>query len=105
LIKCMDGYLPKSDSNISERLKKEIQELIDQLEKGLLGENSIESLVLSHLKRILAVMAGSDKDKSAGVLISDLRQFWLDSVPWCSELSKNIEKLIIMYGESGGRVD
>jgi len=55
--------------------------------------------VLSHLKRILNVMDGSDKDKSVGVLISDLRQFWLDSVPWCSELSKDIEKLIIMVDD------
>ena len=78
-----------------ERLKKEIYELIDKLEKGLYSENSIEALVLSHLKRILNVMDGS-KDKSVGVLISDLRQFWLDSIPWCSELSKDIEKLIIM---------
>ena len=82
-----------------ERLKKEIYELIDKLEKGLYSENSIEALVLSHLKRILNVMDGSDKDKSVGVLISDLRQFWLDSVPWCSELSKDIEKLIIMVDE------
>jgi len=82
-----------------ERLKKEIYELIDKLEKGLYSENSIEALVLSHLKRILNVMDGSDKDKSVGVLISDLRQFWLDSVPWCSELSKDIEKLIIMVDD------
>jgi hypothetical protein len=79
-----------------ERLKKEIDELIDKLEKGLFSENSIEALVLSHLNRILSVMDGSGKDKPVGVLISDLRQFWLDSVPWCSELSKDIEKLIIM---------
>ncbi len=83
-----------------ERLIKEIQELIDKLEKGLFSENSIESLVLSHLKRILNVAGGgSDKDKSVGALIDDLRQFWLDSVPWCSELSKDIEKLIIIYSD------
>ncbi len=85
-----------------ERLVKEIHELIDKLEKGLFSENSIESLVLSHLKRILYASGESDKDKSIGVLIDDLRQFWLDSVPWCSELSKDIEKLIIMYSD---RVD
>lgn len=88
-----------------ERLKKEIYELIDKLEKGLYSENSIEVLVLSHLNRISNVMDGSDKNKSVSVLLSDLRQFWLNSVPWCSELSKDIEKLIIMVDdlvEEGG---
>jgi hypothetical protein len=85
-----------------ERLKKEIFELTDKLEKGLFSENSVEALVLSHLNRILNVMDGSAKDKSAGVLLSDLRQFWLDSVPWCSELSKDIEKLIILVDDLVG---
>jgi len=83
-----------------ERLKTEIYELIDTLEKGLFSENSIETLVLSHLKRILNVMdGGPDKSKSTGVLLADLRQFWLDSIPWCSELSKDVEKLIIKFGD------
>ncbi len=86
-----------------ERLKKEIHELGDKLEKGLFSENSIESLVLSHLNRILNVIggAGAGKDKPVEVLLDDLRQFWLDSVPWCSELSKDIEKLIIMVDDLG----
>jgi len=83
-----------------ERLITEIYELVDKLEKGLFSENSIEALVLSHLKRILNAMGGaSGKDKPIGVLIDDLRQFWLDSIPWCSELSKDVEKLIIKFGD------
>ena len=34
-----------------------------------------------------------------GDVFQDLRQFWLDSVPWCSELSRGLEKIIIMYEE------
>ena len=82
-----------------DTLIKEIYVLIDKLEKGLFSENSIESLVLSHLKRILYAARGTGKDKPVGVLIDDLRQFWLDSVPWCSELSKDIEKLVIIYSD------
>ena len=80
-----------------ERLKKEIHELIDKLEKGLSGETGIEATVLTHLKQLLLAMDGSGKSGSIGVSFSELRQFWLDSVPWCSELSKEIEKLIVMF--------
>jgi hypothetical protein len=84
-----------------EKLKKEIHTLVDKLEKGFSDEKSIEYSVLIHLKRLLQVMEGSDKNEFEliGALFSELRQFWLDSVPWCSELSKDIEKLIIMFSD------
>ncbi len=84
-----------------EKLKKEIHELVDKLEKGLCGEKSVESIVLIHLKQLLQAMEGSDKNESEliGAIFSELRRFWLDSVPWCSNLSKDIEKLIIMFSD------
>ena len=31
--------------------------------------------------------------------IAELEKFWVTSVNWCSELSKDIEKIIILYRE------
>ena len=80
-----------------ERLKNEIHGLIDKLKKEFSGENSVESFVLTHLVRFLREMEESGNAGLTDIVFEELKQFWLESVPWCSELSKDIEKLIILY--------
>ena len=52
-----------------------------------------------HLKAILAAMANPADAGSIASRFADLEQYWLSSVAWCSELSKDIEKIIIDYQE------
>jgi hypothetical protein len=75
-----------------DNLRKEIAALIDQLKKSDI--NPVERQTLHHLNRLVAA------DETAfDQVLSDLKQFWLSSIDWCSELSKQVEKLIIMHEE------
>jgi len=78
-----------------DALRKEIISLIDRLEKSDRIGNAVENQAIRHLKRII----GAD-EKTLGIYLADLKQFWTASVDWCSELSKQLEKLIIMYEDS-----
>ena len=74
-----------------DRLKKEIAALKDQLEKSDITGNAIERQTISHLNRLIAA-----DEKAFEIGFADLNHFWISSVDWCSELSRQIEKLIIM---------
>jgi hypothetical protein len=78
-----------------DELKKEIVSLIDRLEKSDRIDNAVENQAVSHLKRLI----GAD-EKALGIYFAHLKQFWTTSVDWCSELSKQLEKLIIIYEDS-----
>jgi hypothetical protein len=84
-----------------DQLRKEIDALTDLLEQpGRIGSD-VEDQAIRHLKRLMAA-----DEKALDVNIADLKQFWTSSVDWCSELSRQIEKLIIMYEdllETGNR--
>ena len=80
-----------------EKLKNEINGLIDKLKNEFSGENSVESFALTHLVQFLREMEKSGNAGLTDIVFEELKQFWLESVPWCSELSRDIEKLIIMY--------
>jgi len=81
-----------------EMLKNEICELIDKLENGMAGEDRMASRVLTQLKSLLREIEAGNIGSNERVF-GDLRQFWLDSVPWCSDLSRDVEKIIMMYGD------
>ncbi len=83
-----------------DKLKKEIILLTDKLETGQFGANGDEAFVLTQLKQIFREIDGSGNIQVIDGFFGQLRQFWLESIPWCSELSKNIEKLIIIHEES-----
>ena len=75
-----------------EALRQEIVALKSQLEKSAINRSPVERQTLQHLSRL----AEADQN-SLSQGLADLKQFWLSSIDWCSELSKQIEKLIIMY--------
>ena len=75
-----------------EALRQEIVALKDRLEKSDINASPVEQQTLHHLSRLATA---NEKALEGG--LADLKQFWLSSVDWCSELSKQIEKLIIMY--------
>ena len=73
-------------------LREEIVALKNRLEKSVITGSPVERQALDHL----SLLAEAD-DKALARGLADLEQFWLSSIDWCSELSKQIEKLIIMY--------
>ena len=92
-----------------QELRNEIGMLIGKLETGIFAEDRVAAEVLMKLKSLLheedvSVRAHSPHACRRGDVFQDLRQFWLDSVPWCSELSRGLEKIIIMYEEQADQV-
>lgn len=79
-----------------DKLREEITALINQLQKSDINGSAVEHQTLSHLRRLVAA------DETAfDQGLADLKQFWLSSIDWCSELSKQIENLIIMHEDPG----
>ena len=80
-------------------LNEEIATLIDKLERSITPEGSNEQITLSNLKGFAVAAKDSDDTSALEAKFADLEQFWASSVDWCSELSKDIEKIIILYRE------
>ena len=80
-------------------LKIEIAALIDRLEKLNSPEGGTEHTTKSHLKRLMAGLDNTVDAKTLEPGFAELEKFWLSSVAWCSQLSKEIEKIIIVYQE------
>ena len=82
-----------------ETLRKEIRAQVARLEGAFPQPGSTEEATLTRL-RILCTAA--HQTQQAGDLthrFAELRQYWLDSIDWCSQLSKDIEKLLIMHDD------
>jgi hypothetical protein len=79
--------------------RKEIIVLIDKLEKMIAPDENSEGITLGYLKVLAAALENSKDSGALATGIADLEQFWVTSVNWCSELSKDIEKIIILYRE------
>jgi hypothetical protein len=73
----------------------EIRSLLSEIEKSNPDSESTEGVAIEYLKCLLA----ESDNRHMRVDFSDLKRFWLESVPWCSELSSQIEKIIIMNDE------
>jgi len=77
-----------------DELEKEIAALKNQLENSDIIGNPTERQAMGYLNRLMAA-----DEKTLDREFADLKQFWLSSVDWCSELSRQIEKLIIIHEE------
>lgn len=75
-----------------EDLEKEIAALKGQLENSDIIGNPAARQAIDLLNRLMAA-----DEKRWDREFADLKEFWLSSVDWCSELSKQLEKLIIMH--------
>ena len=80
-----------------DNLREEIAALINQLQKSDINGSAVERQTIYHLNRLVAA-----DEMAFDQGLADLKQFWLSSIDWCSELSKQIEKLIIMHEDLGG---
>lgn len=80
-------------------LHKEIIALVDKLERADPIEGSTWQITINHLKGLMAAAENAEDNSEIAARFDDLEQFWASSVAWCSELSKDIEKVIILYKE------
>ena len=80
-----------------DELKKEIVSLRDQLKRSDISGITIERQAIDHLNRLITA-----DEEAFEIAFGGLKQFWITSVDWCSELSKQLEKLIIMQDELKG---
>lgn len=80
-------------------LRHEIHALATRLEKAFPQPGSIEDSTLVRLRTLCAAADEARKARDLDPHFAELRQYWLDSIDWCSQLSKEIEKLLIMQEE------
>ena len=78
---------------------KTLKALIRQLDHASPAQGSVEHQSVGHLK---TVMAAAEQGNPVRVnhQVAVLRTFWLNSVAWCSQLSKDIETILIQYEEN-----
>ena len=77
---------------------KSLKALIRQLDNSPSVQNSVEQTSLRLLKAVMAAVEEGDTVRVAR-RVATLKAFWLESVAWCSQLSKDMEKMLIQYEE------
>jgi hypothetical protein len=90
---------------MKNELQQEIQSLIEHLEKSLPHAESTEGVVIEHLRCLLKKADDSESPEGLSSNIAEFKRFWIESVPWCSQLSGQIEKIIILYDEFNDRIN
>jgi len=81
----------------TSELQREIQNAMGRLGQGV-DTGDTEAAARAHLRAAVRSISGSPRRLEGR--IADLRRFWLESVPWCSPLSKDLEKIITLYSEA-----
>jgi len=82
-----------------DELTKEIVALIKKLEKSNPIDGSPEQITTGQLNGLLAAMENAVDPGTLAPRVAELEQFWLSSVAWCSQLSKDVERILIIYQE------
>jgi hypothetical protein len=88
-----------------ESLRHDIRALVVKLEGAFPQPGSIEDSTLERLRTLCGAADQARQAEDLNDRFVELRQYWLHSIDWCSQLSKDIEKLLIMQEEraTGGR--
>ena len=80
-----------------EELERELENLILKLAQGCPAEASCEGQTLIHLRHIRSLVEDDGRPAELAEAFASLKQFWQASIAWCSELSRDVERLIIVY--------
>ena len=85
---------------LMKKLRQAVSALKKELESTLPQDDpkEIAPQVVRHLEDFLNALE-SQNPRYTNDRVDVLQQFWLNHIPWCSELSKKVEKLLIMYEE------
>lgn len=73
--------------------------LIAALELANPGRDTLEGRTLSILKQMVRAVDSRNRSQMQAQFMV-FKHFWLESVPWCSGLSRELEKLVMIYEES-----
>ncbi len=73
--------------------------LIAGLELAIPGGDGTEQGALTRLKKLMHAVESRNR-KQMDMNFMELKGYWLESVPWCSGLSKEIEKLLMIYEQT-----
>jgi hypothetical protein len=82
-----------------ERLRQEIRLLMSRLEASRPPADSRERAVLERLRNLAAAAEKTSDPRALAPQMALVTHFWLNAVDWCSQLSKDIEKIIIIQEE------
>ena len=80
-----------------DELRKAIRDLLAKLEQANPGKGSVERYSIILLRRLAGIAGRTTCAADLDNVIDGLRGFYIRSVPWCSELSRDIEKLLIIH--------
>ena len=76
-------------------IQHELENLIFKLRAGHPTAGSPEGQALPHLLRIRLLLEDGTSPAGLAAAFNDLERFWLESIAWCSALSREVEKLLI----------
>ena len=79
-----------------EDLRRELHTLIRRMEAAVAPDGSVEEETLHRLQALSAAAEKAQQISDLAPLFLDLKDFWLNSIDWCSQLSKDIERLLIL---------
>ena len=79
--------------------QEHLRALSAHLEKTAAGPGGVEQQALQHLRSLLQATETPGDRRQMDRRIQALHQFWLQSVDWCSQLSKQLERVLADYGE------
>jgi len=82
-----------------DEFSKIAETLIAGLELAIPGGGGTEEGALAHLKKLMQAVESRNR-KQMDMNFMELKGYWLESVPWCSGLSKEIEKLLMIYEQT-----
>ena len=82
-----------------EELRQAIRSLIGRMELAPVFAGSVEAMTLDRLRMLCTATEREQQSEELMLLFRELRQHWLHSIDWCSQLSKEIERLLILYDE------
>jgi len=82
-----------------EDLRREMHALIRRMEAALPPVGGVEEKTLHRLRTLSAAAEKAQEISELSPLFLDLKTFWLNSIDWCSQLSRDIERLLILQDE------
>lgn len=77
---------------------RELIKLTEDLQALPPRENEPVDSVLFQLRGLLRAIDAQNR-RDLVHRVSALKQFWLESIPWCSALSRQVERLLIMFDD------
>ena len=83
-----------------DALIEAIDTLATSLKRTVGGCSEEETQILDLLEGLLATMQKDPVETSLASDMAQLRHIWTHSIDWCSDLSRQLEKIVILYQEA-----